>query len=90
MFLKYFPGLFAVNRAREPRDDSTLPSWRVRRSSKLAANFGYANNVVELSSIDDGHAEQKAGQGTEHKVESEKVKAGPRTKESLEIEEIMA
>lgn len=90
LLLKYFPGLFAVNRAAEPRDDSTLPSWRVRRSSKLAANLGYANNVVELSSIDDAEVEHKVKQNTEQKVESEKVKAEPRTKESLEIEEIMA
>jgi hypothetical protein len=87
LLLKLFPGLFAVNRVRAPRDDSTLPSWRVRRSSKLAANLGYANNIVELSSIDDAQVEQKVDQDTEQKVES---KAEARTKEGLEIEEIMA
>ncbi|KAF4636815.1 hypothetical protein G7Y89_g1265 [Cudoniella acicularis] len=85
LLVKYFPGLFKVNRAREPRDDSTLPSWRVRRSSKIVANLGYANNIVELSSVDDIKVEQKG----EQTGEREKVVVVPKSKESLEIEEIM-
>ncbi|KAF8854357.1 hypothetical protein BDZ45DRAFT_693498 [Acephala macrosclerotiorum] len=45
LLIKYFPGLFTVKRAREPRGDSTLPSWRVRHSSKLAVNLGKQGRI---------------------------------------------
>ncbi|KAH6662166.1 hypothetical protein B0J14DRAFT_611015 [Halenospora varia] len=81
LLLKYFPELFAVNRAREQRDNSTLPSWRVRRSSKLTANLGYPNNVIQLSSVDNIKLQEKN--------ENEEVKASLGAKESLEIREII-
>lgn len=89
LLLKYFTGVFAESGARETRSDSTLPSWRVRRGSKLAVSFGYTNNIVELSSRDNLPSKGKYGENNEQKVENRRIGAGPKTRESLEIEEIM-
>lgn len=78
LLIKYLPGLFAANGPRETRNDSTLPSWRVRRGSKLAVSLGYASNVVELSSREDLQSEGKDRETKEQKVGSKRVGAGPK------------
>jgi hypothetical protein len=80
LLVKYFPGLFTVTRAREPRYDSTLPVWRARRGSKIAGKIGYANIVAKIYSESETQLEGESN--------GEKSSGARSTIHALELEEM--